>query len=216
MIKKSSAPSAAQSLKLDFVNHQAAKYSVEKYHYSKTVPFGKAVRVGVWENDKFIGVVIFSRGSSQMIGRPYNLKQDEICELTRVALTKHITTVTKIVSIAIKLLKKTNPGIKLIVSYADPAEGHLGKIYQAGNWVYVGRAGSPEKIALFGKALLTRSIGMKYGTHALDWLRKNVDPNAYQVRIERKYKYLMPLDEGIKIEIEKLRQDYPRELALVA
>ena len=33
------------------------------------------------------------------------------------------------------------PGIRLLVSYADLNQGHEGKIYQASNWVFVGKTG---------------------------------------------------------------------------
>ena len=33
---------------------------------------------------------------------------------------------------------KRHTGLKFLVSYADPAQGHLGTIYQATGWVYTG------------------------------------------------------------------------------
>lgn len=85
------------------------------------------VKVGAWEDGKFIGVVIFSRGATVNIGKPYKMDQTEICELTRVALTNHVTPVTRIVAIAIKMLRKQSPGMKLIISYADVDQGHEAK-----------------------------------------------------------------------------------------
>lgn len=125
-------------LKLDWCSYKAAKYAVENFHYSKCMPVGKSVKIGVWENDKFIGCVIFSRGNTPHIGNQFNLKQTEIIELTRVALTNHKTHVTRIVSIAMRMLKKQSPDIKAIISYADQTQGHEGKIYKAGNWEYLG------------------------------------------------------------------------------
>ena len=59
-------------------SHEAAKYAVMNWHYSKTMPIGKLVKYGVWENDKFVGCVIFGRGASPHIGDLYGLKQNEI------------------------------------------------------------------------------------------------------------------------------------------
>jgi hypothetical protein len=111
-------------LKIDWATHQAAKYAVENWHYSESMPAGKLVKVGAWENGKFIGVVLFGRGANNNIGKPYGLSQTAACELVRIALTKHITPVSKIAAIAMRFLKANSPGLRLIISYADPLQGH--------------------------------------------------------------------------------------------
>ena len=124
--------SSRPELKLDWCGHDAAKYAVEHWHYSECLPAGKLLKVGVWEAGLFIGAVIFSRGANNNLGRPFSLAQVEIAELTRIALTKHCAPVTRIVSIAFQFLRKNSPGLRLIVSYADPLKGHHGGIYQGG------------------------------------------------------------------------------------
>ena len=94
------------SLRLDWCSHEAAKYAVEHWHYSKCMPAGKIVKIGVWENEEYIGCVLYSRGANNHLGSQYNLDQTELCELTRVALTNHKNTVSRIVSISIKMLIK--------------------------------------------------------------------------------------------------------------
>jgi len=49
-------------LRLDWCSHAAAKYAVEHWHYSKTMPVSKRVNIGVWEGEKFIGR-LFLRGA---------------------------------------------------------------------------------------------------------------------------------------------------------
>src|SRR5690606_16022678 len=113
-------------------------YACENWHYSKSMPTPPRQFVGAWEDGAFIGVVIFSRGNASGIGKPYGLKQTEVCELTRVAMRNHVTPVSRILRFAIKFLKQRSPGIKLLVSYADPGQDHHGGIYQASNWIYTG------------------------------------------------------------------------------
>ena len=93
-------------LKIDWATYKAAKYAVMHWHYSKAMPAGKLVKIGVWENEKFIGCVIFGRGANNNIGKPYGLNQTQACELVRVALTNHLTPVTKIVAYSLKMLIK--------------------------------------------------------------------------------------------------------------
>lgn len=56
-------------LKLDWCSHAAAKYAVEHWHYSGSLPTPPLVKVGVWEDEQFIGCVVFGRGSVQNLGR---------------------------------------------------------------------------------------------------------------------------------------------------
>ena len=114
------------ALKVDWATHEAAKYACEKWHYSKCIPKSKLTKIGVWENGKYIGVIIYGVGATFSLVSKYGLKPEEGCELVRVALTCHATPVTRIVAISLKLLKKTFDGIRLVVSFADPEQGHHG------------------------------------------------------------------------------------------
>jgi hypothetical protein len=76
------------------------------------------------------------------------------------------------------MLKREMPGIRLLVSYADLNQGHLGKIYQASNWVFVAETGHEAGIMLNGKLTHRRTINSKYGTSDIDWLRTRIDRSA--------------------------------------
>lgn len=127
-------------LKIDWATAKAARYACENWHYSRSVPVGKCVRCGVWEGGTFVGVVMFAWGMNRNLGAPYRLKMTECCELVRIALDQHQWPVSKIMAVALRFLKKQSPGIRLVVSFADPEAGHHGGIYQATNWVYCGQS----------------------------------------------------------------------------
>jgi len=193
-------------LKLDWCSHEAAKYAVEHWHYSKSLPAGKMVKIGVWEDQKFIGVILFSWGANRNIGSPYGLKQIEVCELVRVALAKHLTPVSRILAIAMKMLHKQSPGVKLIVSYADQNQDHHGGIYQAGNWVYVGVGVSPHQLLLPNGEMIHKRVAWgRFGTND----SKKILGSKY-VYPKNKHKYLYPLTPEIKAKIESLRKPYPK------
>lgn len=188
------------SLVVDFCSYQAAKFAVESWHYSKTMPAGKTVKVGAWEDGRFIGAVVYSLGANKNIGRPYGLKQVEVCELVRVALTDHKAPVSRIVSMAQKKLIETSPGLRLVVSYADPERGHNGAIYQAMNWFYVGAVGSTTLYLHRGKYVHQRTASSAYAT--IEGLPSKKLPN--------KHKYLYPLDRAMRRQIEPLAKPYPK------
>ena len=198
-------------LKIDWASHEAAKYACEHWHYSQCLPAGKVVKVGAWEDGKFIGVVLFSRGATPHIASPYGLTQFDVCELTRVALCSHKAPVSRVLSIAIRFLKQCPPGLRLIVSYADKDQGHHGGIYQATNWVYTGLQNADSRGAFIvkGKKVHPRSIGAKGGVQSLNWIRQNLDPHATEYITKGKHKYVMPLDDEMRAKIAPLAQPYP-------
>jgi hypothetical protein len=182
-------------LKLDWCTHKAIVYACKNWHYSRSVPTGKLVKIGVWEDKKFVGGVIFSRGATPMIGRPYRLNQTQICELTRIALNTHKTPVTKIVSIAMSMLRKNYPTIQMVVSYADVDQGHEGKIYKAGNWKYEGKCnvGSRTGFIIHGKKVHNKTVHSKGIRQSLDDVRKYLDKNATEFVSKGKHKFVYKL-----------------------
>ena len=72
-------------LKIDWATHKAAKYACENWHYSKCLPSGKTVKLGVWEDNNFIGIK--REDSKEMInskttGLPSNLTTNVGSNLT--------------------------------------------------------------------------------------------------------------------------------------
>ena len=103
-------------LRVDWCSYQAAKYAVEHWHYSERMPKSKIVHIGAWENGNFIGCVLFNVSANNNLGKPYGLSAQEVVELVRIAMREHKSTITKIVSISIGMLRRQSPGLRLIVS----------------------------------------------------------------------------------------------------
>lgn len=201
------------SLKLGWCSFFAAKYAVEKWHYSKVMPGFKTAKIGVWEDNKFIGVLVYGLGSGGACdGRQYGLARHfEMAELQRVALNKHKVQVSKCIAISLKMIKNRYPKLQLIVSYADSKHGHIGKIYQASNWLYVGKVVTNDAILISGKVFHTRSVRQKYSRFGgIEYVRKYIDPNVKYVKTPEKYKYLYPLNVELKNELLKLAKPYPK------
>ena len=200
------------ALKLDWCSHEAARWAVEHWHYSKSMPTPPVARIGAWENERFIGVVLFSRGANNNLGKPYQLSVTEVCELTRVALSSHDTPVSKIVSLAIKMLQKQSSGLRLVVSFADQNHGHVGVIYQAGGWIYSGTANStPKYITKGGKVLHNRQVSKTGFKPQYGELRRVPLISDCQIVPQLdKHRYLYPLDRAMRKQIEPLRKPYPK------
>lgn len=203
--------SSKSDLRVDWASHQAAKYACENWHYSKRIPVFKSVKIGAWEGGKFVGVVMFGQGATPEIGSPYGLMGTEICELTRVALTNHRSPVSRIMALAIRFLRVKSPGLRLIVSFADAAQGHHGGIYQACNWIYAGGSATHGYV-VNGQTYHPKSLHSKYGKggQSIPWLKQNVDPSAQRIQTGFKHRYLMPLDDEMRAKVLPLAQPYPK------
>ena len=137
--------------------------------------------------------------------------QTQICELVRVALRRHRWPVSRMLAIAVRMVKRASPGLRLIVSFADTKQGHHGGIYQAAGWTYAGASGQ-RRLRVHGRIVHPRSMGSRYGVggQSIAWLQRNVDPHAEDIRDPDKHRYLMPLDADMRRQIATLAQPYPK------
>ncbi len=182
------------------IETQLAREAVHRWHYSHAYPAAPVALYGVYDPD-FVGAVVFGRGATPEIGKPFGLDQADLCELTRVALTRHQTPTSKIVAVALRLLRRDRPHLRLVVSFADTAQGHVGTIYQASNWLYLG-AKTYHAYKVNGEIVHPRTLYSRYGRggQSIPWLRANVDPEAERVQRPPKHKYVYPFDSSLKIE----------------
>lgn len=198
---------AKAALKIDWATHEAAKYACENWHYSRKLPstMQKLFKVGIWENQQFTGVIIFGHGANPQIGTPYGLTIYEVCELTRIAMKPgHVTPVSRCIAIALKFLRKSFAGMRLVVSYADSGQGHHGGVYQANGWIYVGSSKGVPALFFNGREWHAKALRTSFPN------LKHSDPRVKKLPASDKHKYLMPLDHEMRLKIERLRKPYPK------
>lgn len=193
-------------LKIDWATYKAAKFACQNWHYSKCMPKFKQVWIGAWEKGEFKGIISFGRSSTPYLGTSYGLDTTECAELTRIAMRNHDCQISRMMAIAIKLLKKQSIGMRLIVSLADSKQNHHGGIYQATNWIYIGKSSPCTQYFYRGKwrndSPLMRDMKRNPSLKYLLPKRK----------IDGKHKYLMPLDKEMRQQILPLSKPYPKRV----
>ena len=192
-------------LKIDWATHEAAKYACENWHYSKCIPKSKLAKFGVWEDEKFVGSIIYGVGATSTLVKQYGLEPYQGCELVRVALREHLSPVSKMLAITIRMLKKTFPNLRLLVSFADPEQGHHGGIYQATGWVFNGNSQASDEYIYKGKRWQGRSFRNNY-----KGMEKH--PDVKIVKGSSKHRYLLPLDDEMRKRINALAKPYPKRV----
>lgn len=194
----------------------AARWAVQRWHYTRRPPVhGKLATFGVWEYGAFVGAIIYGRGATQYLGRPYGLGQDACVELVRVALGDHQEPVTRMIAASLRQLRAACPGLRLVVSFADTSAGHHGGIYQAGNWIYTGTTKPDPVFAVRGKIVhgrTLRHLAIKRPSNetAEQYVRRVIDPDVRKITTTGvKHRYLYPLDRAMRRRVSRLARPYP-------
>lgn len=190
---------------------KAIRYACLNFHYAKSVP-ALQYSYNVYDNGEWCGVILFSSGATPNIAKPFGLVQGEVLELVRVALNGKQTATSACVAAALRQLHRDAPYIKIIVSFADADQGHIGTIYQATNWIYLGLRDEKDTYFIVnGTKIHRRSIGAKGGVQALWWVRQNLDPNAELLKTKGKQKYIYVFDKRLRKYWQKNSLPYPKK-----
>lgn len=203
-------------LQVNYCSYRVAKYACLNWHYSKKIPIGKLVKIGVWERNKFIGVLLYGDGLLGNKNIVFGIKKVEVAELVRIALCKHETEVSRLIKISIKLLKKVCPKIEVIFSFADTHENHHGGIYQASNFVYTGisKGGALYRHKTTKKIYHDRSVSNS-GIRKImgKYIHSIKSSECDFLRRSEKYRYILPLSNKYRDQILKMKKLYPKRIA---
>lgn len=120
---------------LPIKTEEATPWILEK-HYAKRMP-NIVHAFGLYENKVLIGVVTYGIPASNNLcegicGKDY---KELVIELNRLCLLNNKKNQSSfLVASSLKMLPKP----KIVVSYADTAQGHVGYVYQATNFLFTG------------------------------------------------------------------------------
>jgi len=199
-------------MRLERASTKAIKYALMNFHYAKAIPSVQSAFSVFNDKNEWCGVICYSIGANKSIGTFANLPLGAVCELVRVALNGKQESTSKALSISLKLVKKNNPLLKLIVSYADIDQEHTGVIYQATNWYYLGETAQLQSAFIInGKKTHNKTIHSKGLVQSLESVRKHLDPNATKFYSKGKRKYIYPLDKTMIHLCKSLSKPYPKK-----
>lgn len=138
---------------------------VEQWHYSGTINgvmadycFGLYNRQG-----ELVGVALYGKLGMANAWKKYACKPEQVLELRRLCLVDEAPTNSEswFIGQTLRWLKR-HTKVDVVVSYADTNQGHEGVIYQATNFLLVGKT-APGKVILHnGKKYHDKAIRTKY------------------------------------------------------
>ena len=200
-------------MRLKPASSKAVSYACRNFHYAKRVPVARLSYSVFNKQGEWCGVICYGSGAGDKAAKHFKMSQGQCCELVRVALNGKQEQTSKAVAISLKLLKKQAPLVRLVYSYADVDQKHVGTIYQATNWIYIGQS-EPYRAGMIinGKQTHLRSASamLKGKQCNLTNVRKYVDPEATEFYSAGKRRYIQVFDESIRQKYLDLRQPYPK------
>lgn len=199
-------------MRISLATPKAIRYACMNFHYAKSVPTAQYAFNIFNDDNEWCGVIIYGSGANAQIGIPFGLYQGEVLELVRVALNGKQSATSQCLAMTLRELHKIAPHVKLIVSYADLDQDHAGIIYQATNWIYLGKykEGCVGAFIIKGKKTHPKTVGDRYGTSNFDYLKKHVDRNVEKFITKGKHKYIFVFDKKLRRKWMKQSKPYPK------
>jgi hypothetical protein len=170
---------------LPIKNEETAPWLLKK-HYTKRMP-QIMYAFGLYENESLIGVMTYGIPASPSLcmgicGKEYS---DKVLELNRICLENNEKNqASYFVAKTLQLLPKPT----IVVSYADTAQGHVGYVYQASNFIYTGLSANRVDWTIKGqehKHSKTISDGK-----TLEDIKAEHGDDFYYVERSRKHRYI--------------------------
>lgn len=115
---------------------------IKRLHYSGKVVNNSQVHLGVFLDGKCGGALQFgpSLDKRKLMGLVEGTKWNEFIELNRMALADWLprNSESRVIAVAMRLLRKNYPWLKWVVSFADGCQCGDGTIYRASGFVLTG------------------------------------------------------------------------------
>ena len=192
------------------VTKNRAKRMVINHHYSKlwtkcSVALGLFHQTGNEHaffdepEEKMVGVIVYGDPIGRLTGQSISdeIERTEVLELTRLFIHDGYGSNIEswFISQSFKWLRRFEPNIKALISYASPVEGHSGTIYQATNWIYQGNNNRWNDGWLFkfkpdGRWKHGRTIFPYYNSNDPKEIQKKVTEPFWIRKEQQKHRYV--------------------------
>ena len=204
------------------VSRDLAKQIILKYEWLGTLP-PCSLYYGLFFGLYCAGVVCYilgAVGANRSAHTEFEIERDELAYLVRGA-NVHWSPKganSKLVSVSLRLIGKETKS-KLAIAYSDTDAGEIGTIYQASNWVYIGKTGAPGQIvAPNGRIYDIRNVSTWAKQRRVTWVKMRDDLVAAGWREQDtnpKYKYVYIIDRKDKRLVERINdmsKPYPKRV----
>jgi hypothetical protein len=188
-----------------------ARRLLEKEHYLHSYPGGTKLTFGAFLGTRLLGALTLGVGPVHTHSLVAGATPDDCLTLSRLWLSDALpkNSESRFIGVVLRSLRK-HTVLKFLVSYADPAQGHVGTIYQATGWVYTGRSqATPLYDIGDGRRHHSRSLAYSLGSHGLSHLQRHGIP-VKLVPQQAKHRYIYFLNPEWRQRLKGPELPYPK------
>ena len=177
----------------------AAKAIVRANHYTHSVPSGKSYYVTygdavvVWSIPANKNIANFILGSGAW----------NVWELSRLwAPDGHERDLlTRAISAGVLILRRQEPSVDAVVSYADPSQGHQGGVYRAASWVPHGQS---EEVRAYRKGPDSPIVARRaFHSGSRSMTKAEIEAQGYtQLKLPGKHRFVRILSKKARRAID--------------
>jgi hypothetical protein len=185
---------------------------LEGEHYLHSFPGGTKLAFGAFVGIRLLGALTLGAGPAYAYSLVDRANPNDCLTLSRFWLSDELppNSESRFIGIVMRALKR-NTGLRFLVSYADPAQGHLGTIYQATGWVYTGLSqATPLYDIGDGRHYHSRSLSHSFGSHGLAHFQRH-GIGVKLVPQEAKHRYVYFLDPAWRARLRAPELPYPKK-----
>lgn len=204
------------------ISKSIAKDIIVKNHYSHAWTmcryalgvFYKSENGSFFDDEQLIGCLVYGYpvGRRAAASISDELKTENVLELTRLYVDDGYGSNIEsyAISQSFRWFRENDTNIKALLSYADNGQEHLGKIYQATNWIYQGLNTDMNLMPTHGISLTnnpykwihSRTVGSYWVSHNIEKLREAIGKEGYtefwRKKESGKHRYIQVLGKDKK------------------
>lgn len=203
--------STVRSLIIRRVAPVAVARLITDEHYLHSMPTAPIACFGVYLNSELVGAVVITSGARHSHRVLSGGTSGTVATLARLWLADSVpkNSESRVLAVVANQLRR-DTSMRALLSYADPLAGHVGTVYQAAGWQYLG-IGQPGRYIDLGDGRLhhPRSVTSKYETNSPSQLRaKGIE--AKSVTVPGKHRYCLLLDSSWSWRLSQANEPYPK------
>ena len=188
-----------------------AKHLLVRNHYLHSFPGGTQHSFGVFSKNRLAGAITFGVGPTNGHRLVDGAEARDCLTLTRLWLCDDLpkNSESRVIGFSLKSLGRYT-GVKFVLSYADPAQEHVGTIYQATNWIYTGPSSAMPLYDIGdGVQRHSRTLSHNIGSHSM---RHFADHGVTVKKIPQqpKHRYVYFLDKRWRSRLRGPEHSYPK------
>jgi hypothetical protein len=197
-------------LHVRLISYREAREPIEHYHYLHSMPSGVLACFGVYADGALVGAVVFANGNLNSHKLVSGSRPSDCATLARLWLDDCLgpNSESRVLGVVLRHIRRTT-NLKFLLSYADPVAGHVGTIYQATNWLYLGATGASGYLDVgMGALRHPRTVSEVFGSNSVRHLRATGVP-ARRVYLPGKHRYVYFIDASWRWRLRLKAWRYP-------